>query len=150
MAATALLLAACDPEPMPPKTYTDTPLRGPEAFEVVAALDTVLGNIAVSPAGRVFITYHPEADPVVKVAEISAGSTSRPYPDEAWQERFQIFRDYFYSSLDRARPRQRVALPTDRSPEPACIASPQPCCMIPTCRRAKSLRRSRLRPKTGE
>ncbi len=89
MAATALLLAACHPEPMPPKTYTDTPLRGPEAFEVVAALDTVLGNIAVSPAGRVFITYHPEADPVVKVAEISAGSTSRPYPDEAWQERFQ-------------------------------------------------------------
>lgn len=83
-----LLVAACSPEP-PPRVYSDTPLRGPDGLEVVAQLGAVVGNVAVSPAGRIFITYHPAASPQVKVAEISAGNASRPYPDDAWQERFQ-------------------------------------------------------------
>ncbi len=85
----ALVATGCHPEPLPPRTYADTPLRGADELEVVAALDAVVGNVAVSPAGRIFITYHPAASPAVKVAEISTGNVSRPYPDEVWQQRFQ-------------------------------------------------------------
>jgi sugar lactone lactonase YvrE len=81
--------AACRPETVPPKSHTDTPLRGPDGLQVVATLGSVLGNVAVSPSGRIFITYHPEAKPTVKVAEILPGNVSRPYPDDAWQQRFQ-------------------------------------------------------------
>jgi sugar lactone lactonase YvrE len=87
--AAGLLLAGCRPDAVAPTSYGDTPLRGPDQLEVVAALDAVLGNIAVSPGGRIFITYHPEGVPPVKVAEIGPGDASRAYPDEAWQERFQ-------------------------------------------------------------
>jgi len=89
VALAILLVAACSPEALPPRVYSDTPLRGPDGLEVVAQLGAVVGNVAVSPAGRIFITYHPAASPQVKVAEISAGNVSRPYPDDAWQERFQ-------------------------------------------------------------
>lgn len=91
IAATVLFasLAACGREAVPPKVYTDTPVRGADDLEVVAALGNVVGNIAVSPQGRIFITYHPEGTPAVKVAEILPGNESRPYPDAAWQERFQ-------------------------------------------------------------
>ena len=85
----ALLIAGCRPESQPPRPHSDTPLRGPDELEVVAALGAVVGNVAVSPTGRVFITYHPAASPQVKVAEISPGNVSRPYPDDAWQQRFQ-------------------------------------------------------------
>ncbi len=85
----ALFSAGCRPEAVPPKTYTDTPIRSADDLEVVAALGAIVGNIAVSPQGRIFITYHPEGTPVVKVAEILPGNVSRPYPDDAWQERFQ-------------------------------------------------------------
>src|SRR5258705_11752620 len=84
----ALALTAGCQEQWPPRTYADTPLRGPDGLEVVAALGAVVGNIAVSPTGRIFITYHPAASPQVKVAEIFKGNIGRPYPDEAWQERF--------------------------------------------------------------
>ena len=87
--ALALLGAGCRPEAVPPKTYTDTPIRGAQDLEVVAALGAVVGNIAVSPQGRIFITYHPEGSPVVKVAEILPGSVSHPFPDDDWQGRFQ-------------------------------------------------------------
>jgi sugar lactone lactonase YvrE len=85
----AVLLAGCHPDAASPRGPHDPPLRGADGLEVVAALDAVVGNIAVSPTGRIFITYHPEGAPEVKVAEISAGNVSRPYPDAAWQHRFQ-------------------------------------------------------------
>ncbi len=85
----ALFALGCHREALPARTYTDTPLRGPEGLEVVAELGSVVGNIAVSPTGRVFITYHPAASPQVKVAEIVPGNVSRPYPDDSWQTRFQ-------------------------------------------------------------
>src|SRR4051812_25092168 len=81
--------AGCRADAVSPRPLHDAALRGPDGLEIVAALDHVVGNIAVSPAGRIFITYHPEASPEVKVAEISAGNVSRPYPDAAWQQRFQ-------------------------------------------------------------
>jgi len=86
----ATAIAGCRLEAVPPKTYADTPIRGAADLEVVAALGQVVGNIAVSPEGRVFITYHPEGTPVTKVAEILPGNVSRPYPDEDSQHlRFQ-------------------------------------------------------------
>jgi sugar lactone lactonase YvrE len=91
LVALALLLigAGCRPDTAPPKTYADTPIRGAAELEVAAELGAVLGNVAVSPAGRIFITYHPEGVPDVKVAEILPGNVSRPYPDDAWQLRFE-------------------------------------------------------------
>ena len=88
-ALVGMLLGGCRPEAVPPKVYHDTPIRSPAELETVAALGAVVGNIAVSPEGRIFITYHPEGSPTVKVAEILPGNVSRPYPDEAWQQRFQ-------------------------------------------------------------
>ncbi len=86
----ALLAAtSCHPDAVSPRIRHDPPLRGADGLEVVATLHSVVGNVAVSPTGRVFITYHPEASPAVKVAEILPGDVSRPYPDDAWQSRFQ-------------------------------------------------------------
>jgi sugar lactone lactonase YvrE len=51
----------------------------------VAALDFPPGNLAVSPQGRVFFTFHPEAHPDVKLAELVDGKP-KPYPDLAAQE----------------------------------------------------------------
>ena len=54
-------------------------------LEVVAALDVPPGNIAVSPGGRIFISFHPEAGPGVKIAELVSGKPV-PYPDDLAQE----------------------------------------------------------------
>src|SRR5262249_15219319 len=54
--------------------------------ETVAQLDLPPGNVAVSPEGRVFFTYLPQARPPVKVAELVAGQVV-PFPDEAFQKR---------------------------------------------------------------
>jgi sugar lactone lactonase YvrE len=87
--AVLLVGAGCRSNGVSPRSLHDQPLRGADGLEVVAALEHVLGNVAVSPTGRIFITYHPEGVPDVKVAEISAGNVSRPYPDDAWQHRFE-------------------------------------------------------------
>lgn len=89
LATLAVLGGGCRRDAVSPRVLQDTPLRGADGLEIVAALDHVLGNVAVSPTGRIFITYHPEGVPDVKVAEISAGNASRPYPDAAWQRRFE-------------------------------------------------------------
>jgi sugar lactone lactonase YvrE len=66
---------------------TSSPLLPPEALEKVADLDSPPGNIAVSRAGRVFFTFHPEAGPTVKVAELVNGRAV-PYPSEEYQSEF--------------------------------------------------------------
>jgi sugar lactone lactonase YvrE len=55
-------------------------------LEVVADLPLPPGNIAVSKSGRVFFTFHPEADPPVRVAELVGGKPV-PYPDSDFQRR---------------------------------------------------------------
>lgn len=90
----AMLLAliaapGCHHDATSPRLRHDAPIRGADGLEVVATLRSVVGNVAVSPTGRIFITYHPAASPAVKVAEILPGDVSRPYPDDDWQHRFQ-------------------------------------------------------------
>src|SRR5262245_27604466 len=65
---------------------TAAPLLPFSAVETVAQLDLPPGNVAVSPCGRVFFTYLPQAGPAVKVAELVAGRPV-PFPDEAFQRR---------------------------------------------------------------
>lgn len=48
-------------EPYP--DLTGTPLFGPESIEVVVTSPEPIGNLAVSPEGRVFYTIHPESRP---------------------------------------------------------------------------------------
>jgi sugar lactone lactonase YvrE len=67
------------------KDLTTEPLMPESALELVAALDFPPGNIAVSQEGRIFISFHPAADPPVKVAEIKNGKAV-PYPSEALQK----------------------------------------------------------------
>ncbi len=55
-------------------------------LEVVADLPLPPGNIAVSKNGRVFFTFHPEADPPIRVAEL-VGGKAVPYPDSEVQKR---------------------------------------------------------------
>jgi sugar lactone lactonase YvrE len=65
---------------------TTDPLLPPWAVETVAQLDLPPGNVAVSPEGRVFFTYLPQAKPAVKVAELVGGKVV-PFPDPAFQRR---------------------------------------------------------------
>lgn len=64
---------------------TTAPRLGPAKLEPVANLDHPPGNVAVSPDGRVFFTFHPDGNPPVKVAELVGGKPV-PYPNEAFQE----------------------------------------------------------------
>jgi sugar lactone lactonase YvrE len=65
---------------------TTAPLLPFSAVETVAQLDLPPGNMAVSPDGRVFFTYLPQARPAVKVAEVVGGAVV-PFPDAAFQKR---------------------------------------------------------------
>ena len=58
---------------------TTAPALPFSAVEVVANLDHPPGNIAVSPEGRVFFTFHPDGDPPMQVAELVDGKPV-PYP----------------------------------------------------------------------
>jgi sugar lactone lactonase YvrE len=60
---------------------TTDPELPASALEVVADLDLPPGNIAVAPSGRVFFSFHPEANPPVQVAELVDGRPV-PYPPE--------------------------------------------------------------------
>jgi sugar lactone lactonase YvrE len=61
---------------------TDPMLRG-EALEKVADLPYPPGNIAVAPDGRVFFTYHPDANPPEQVMELTADGPV-PYPSAGY------------------------------------------------------------------
>jgi sugar lactone lactonase YvrE len=65
---------------------TTEPLLSFCEVETIAQLDLPPGNVAVSPEGRVFFTYLPQAKPAVKVAELVHG-TVVPFPDQAFQKR---------------------------------------------------------------
>ncbi len=56
---------------------TGSPSLPPSALEVVADLDHPPGNIAVSAAGRVFFSLHPDGDPPAQVMELVDG---KPVP----------------------------------------------------------------------
>ena len=63
-----------------------TPGLPAEALEVAVRMKEPVGNVAVSPAGRIFVTIHPESRPeTVKLVEIVDGEP-RPYPDLKAQE----------------------------------------------------------------
>lgn len=64
---------------------TEDPLLPIGSMEKVADLELPPGNIAVSATGRVFFTFHPEASPEVKVAELVKGEAV-PYPSSAMQQ----------------------------------------------------------------
>ena len=63
---------------------TGPPTLPATALEVVANLDYPPGNIAVSAAGRVFFTFHPDGQPPIKLAELVDGRPV-PYPSDAFQ-----------------------------------------------------------------
>jgi sugar lactone lactonase YvrE len=67
-------------------------------LEVVAALETPPGNIAVSRGGRIFISFHPEAGPGIKIAELVSGKAVA-YPDDPAQEK--TFRTPLALRIDR-------------------------------------------------
>ena len=68
------------------KDYTTEPVFSSDKMETVADLNYPPGNIAVSSKGRVFITFHPEGNPEIKVAELSDGKAS-PFPDREFQSK---------------------------------------------------------------
>lgn len=53
---------------------TTAPSLEPDALELVADLPYPPGNIAVTPQGRIFFTYHPEGKPEYNVAELVNGT----------------------------------------------------------------------------
>jgi sugar lactone lactonase YvrE len=53
-------------------------------LQTVADLDGPPGNVAVSKSGRIFFSYHPEAGPDIRVAELKNGGPM-PYPSERFQ-----------------------------------------------------------------
>lgn len=65
-----LVVAGCRANAVSPRACHDPPIAA-GGLEVVAALGAVLGNVAVSPRGRIFITYHPEGAPAVKDSQLN-------------------------------------------------------------------------------
>ncbi len=63
---------------------TGLPKFAGQSVEVAANLPLPPGNIAVSREGRVFISFHPEGHPEIKIAEIVDGRPV-PFPDDAFQ-----------------------------------------------------------------
>jgi hypothetical protein len=63
---------------------TDPKLPG-SVLETVVDLDYPPGNIAVSRAGRVFFTLHPDGDPPMSVVELVDGKPV-PYPNADYQK----------------------------------------------------------------
>jgi sugar lactone lactonase YvrE len=63
---------------------TMEPLFSPEVLETVAELEIPPGNIAVSAGGRIFFSFHPEAWPETRVAEMVDGEAV-PYPSPEFQ-----------------------------------------------------------------
>jgi sugar lactone lactonase YvrE len=63
---------------------TTEPLFSTGVLETVAELELPPGNIAVSTGGRVFFSFHPEAWPVIRVAEVVDGQAV-PYPSPVFQ-----------------------------------------------------------------
>ncbi|MBL8019827.1 MAG: hypothetical protein JNM27_09195 [Leptospirales bacterium] len=74
------------------------PIFNETVLETVADLPLPPGNIAVSPDGRIFFTFHPEGKPEVNVAELVSG-TAVPYPP---------------SAEDRARTKSVLSMRLDR------------------------------------
>ncbi len=68
------------------KDYTTEPLFSSAKMETVANLDFPPGNIAVSSKGRIFITFHPEGNPEIKVAELTNGKAV-PFPNREFQSK---------------------------------------------------------------
>ena len=63
---------------------TTKPLFSSKVLETVADLEVPPGNIAVSAGGRIFFSFHPEAWPEIRVAELVDGEPV-PYPSLAFQ-----------------------------------------------------------------
>ena len=63
---------------------TTEPLFSSEVLETVADLELPPGNIAVSAGGRIFFSFHPEAWPETRVAELVEGEPVA-YPSPAFQ-----------------------------------------------------------------
>lgn len=77
---------------------SDDPRLDASVLEVVADLPLPPGNVAVSRTGRVFFTFHPEADPRIHVAELIDGKPV-PYPDEPFQSAAGGREVYFQTPL---------------------------------------------------
>ncbi|MFC3679406.1 SMP-30/gluconolactonase/LRE family protein [Bacterioplanoides pacificum] len=60
------------------------PLLPSTELQRVADLPAPPGNLAVSDGGRLFFTFHPEADPEINVAEWRDGQV-QAFPDRSWQ-----------------------------------------------------------------
>ncbi len=65
--------AACTMQPVPEPR-----------LEVVAELSQGPGNIAVTPDGRVIISQHPIYRPQIRVVELLADGSVRPFPNAEW------------------------------------------------------------------
>lgn len=74
-----------------------------DALEVVADLPLPPGNISVSEEGRIFFTFHPEARPKIKVAELIDGRAV-PFPSMDFQTgegQNRYFRNVLSIRVDR-------------------------------------------------
>ncbi|HYV44724.1 MAG TPA: L-dopachrome tautomerase-related protein [Myxococcaceae bacterium] len=78
-------------EPYP--DVSTAPLLPESALETLVTLDYPPGNVAVAADGRIFLAYHPFASAQrfsdATVFELLSGGQLRPFPDQAWQARYQ-------------------------------------------------------------
>jgi sugar lactone lactonase YvrE len=72
------------------------PMLGNTALEKVVDLSYPPGNIAVSPTGRVFFTYHPDGHPPAQVLELK-GDQAEPYPNLG----FPLYQSVLALRIDR-------------------------------------------------
>ena len=67
-------------------TFATEAILPESVLEVVAELPLPPGNIAVSRTGRIFFNFHPDYDPITKIAELDpVTKTWTAYPNEGFQ-----------------------------------------------------------------
>lgn len=62
----------------------DAPGAGPVMAEIAARLDLPLGNPTFTPEGRLIVSHHPMFETEVRVSEMVAPNTLRPFPSASW------------------------------------------------------------------
>ena len=57
---------------------------GQVEVEIVASLQTSVGNVAVTPDNQIIFSQHPFYQPDIRVSKLTSATTSEPWPSLAW------------------------------------------------------------------
>ncbi|MDZ4756111.1 MAG: L-dopachrome tautomerase-related protein [Phycisphaerae bacterium] len=78
------------PTETPAFPQTPSPIESHGDFATVTTTPFTPGNVALTPHGRMFLSFHPFGDPEVRVAEVLSTGALRAYPTPDWSRRVPV------------------------------------------------------------